>query len=127
MRVPLTIKSANGVHKFTVQVAASLEEQELGLMYRRDLPPNEGMIFLYSPPQPVAFWMKNTLIPLDMLFIRTDGTIARVTTAAPLDQTPVPSGEPVSTVLEIAGGRAAELGIREGDVATWPPVPLAHP
>lgn len=117
--VPLTIRSANGEHHFTVAVAATQGQQEKGLMFRRSLAPNEGMIFPYSPSQQVAFWMRNTLIPLDMLFIRSDGTIVRIVTAKPLDETPVSSGEPVSSVLEIAGGRAAELGIKEGDIASW--------
>lgn len=88
-------------------------------MFRRSLAPNHGMIFPYEPPQDVAFWMKNTLIPLDMLFIRADGTIARIVTAKPLDETPVPGGEPIAAVLELRGGRAAELGIREGDRVEW--------
>jgi len=125
MEVPLTIRSANGEpkreHRFTVEVAASLEEQNAGLMYRRSLAPDRGMIFPYDPPQSVAFWMKNTLIPLDMIFIRADGTIARiVANTVPLSLEPVPAGEPVAAVLEIAGGRAAELGIREGDRVSWP-------
>ena len=117
--VPLTIHSANGEHRFTVQVAASFDEQEKGLMFRRSLPANDGMVFPYDPPQEVSFWMKNTLIPLDMIFIRPDGRIARITTARALDLTPVPSGEPISAVLEIRGGRAAELGIRAGDAVDW--------
>jgi len=117
--VPLTIHSANGEHRFTVQVAASFDEQEKGLMFRRSLPANDGMVFPYDPPQEVSFWMKNTLIPLDMIFIRPDGRIARITTARALDLTPVPSGEPISAVLEIRGGRAAELGIRTGDAVDW--------
>lgn len=88
-------------------------------MFYRSLGADQGMIFPYDPPQAVSFWMKNTLIPLDMLFIRADGTIARIVTAKPLDETPVPAGEPVAAVLEIRGGRAAELGIREGDIARW--------
>ena len=88
-------------------------------MFTRTLGPNQGMIFPYDPPQEVSFWMKNTLIPLDMVFIRADGTIARVATARPLDETPVPAGEPVAAVLEIHGGRAAELGIRRGDKVEW--------
>ncbi len=79
------------------------------------------MIFPYDPPQNVAFWMKNTLIPLDMVFIRADGTIAQIVTAKPLDLTGVPAGEPVAAVLEIRGGRASELGIREGDKVEWAP------
>jgi uncharacterized membrane protein (UPF0127 family) len=127
VRVPLTIQSATGSHRFDVQVAATEAQQEKGLMFRRDLPANEGMIFPYSPAQPVSFWMKNTLIPLDIIYIRQDGTIARIVTAQPLDLTPIPSGEPIATVLEINGGRAAQLGIREGDMATWPPLPVTNP
>ncbi len=117
--IPLTINSRGKVQRFTVEVAASPQQQERGLMFRKSLAPDRGMIFPYTPPQHVAFWMKNTLIPLDMVFIREDGTIARIATAKPLDQTPVPSGEPVVAVLEIAGGRAAQLGIKAGDVARW--------
>ena len=118
--VPLTIRAANGVHPFTVQVAATEDQQERGLMFYRSLAPDEGMIFPYDPPQSVAFWMKNTLIPLDMVFIRADGTIARIAHAQPMNLDPVPAGEPVAAVLEIRGGRAAELGIREGDKVEWP-------
>jgi hypothetical protein len=117
--VPLTIRSPSGEHRFTVDVAATPEQQQRGLMYVKSLAGDRGMIFPYDPPQPVAFWMKNTLIPLDIIFIRADGTIARITTAKPLDETPVPSGEPIAAVLEIGGGRAAELGIREGDKVEW--------
>jgi len=120
-QVPLTIHSANGVHRFRVQVAATGEQQEKGLMFRRSLPGDEGMVFPFDPPQEVSFWMKNTLIPLDMLFIRPDGRIGRIATAKALDLSPVPSGEPISTVLEIRGGRAAELGIRAGDAVDWRP------
>jgi uncharacterized membrane protein (UPF0127 family) len=109
-----------GKHPFVVEVARTAEQQERGLMFRRTLAPDRGMIFPYDPPQDVAFWMRNTLIPLDMVFIRADGTIARITTAKPLDETPVPSGEPIAAVLEIAGGRAAELKVKEGDKVSWP-------
>ncbi|HEY8434937.1 MAG TPA: DUF192 domain-containing protein [Sphingomicrobium sp.] len=117
--MPLTIRTATATHMFTVQIAATPEQQEHGLMFYRSLGADQGMIFPYDPPQSVSFWMKNTLIPLDMVFIRADGTIARIATAKPLDETPVPAGEPVAAVLEIRGGRAAELGIREGDVVQW--------
>ena len=117
--MPLTIHSANGKHRFTVDVAATPEQQQRGLMFVKSLAPDQGMIFPYDPPQDVAFWMKNTLIPLDMIFIRADGRIARITTAKPLDETPVPAGEPIVAVLEISGGRAAQLGVREGDTVEW--------
>jgi uncharacterized membrane protein (UPF0127 family) len=118
-QIPLTIHSASGVHRFTVEVAATPQQQERGLMFRRSLAPDHGMIFPYNPPQRVGFWMRNTLIPLDMVFIRADGTIARVATAQPLDETVVQSGDPIVLVLEIAAGRAAQLGIMAGDRAVW--------
>jgi hypothetical protein len=123
--VPLTIHSANGVHRFTVEVAATPEQQERGLMFRRSLAPNHGMIFPYDPPQMIGFWMKNTLIPLDMVFIDAGGRIDRVATAKPLDETAVPSGVPASAVLEIRGGRAAELGIKRGDRVDWKHTPAS--
>jgi uncharacterized protein len=119
--VPLTIKSAGKVHKFAVEVARSEAEQERGLMFRDHLSPNGGMIFPMNPPRPASFWMKNTLIPLDMIFIRADGSIARVAAeTVPYSLEPVSSGEPVAAVLEIAGGRAGELGIVEDDKVDWP-------
>ena len=119
-RVILTIHSANGAHRFDVEVAETFEQQQTGLMYRRSLGPDRGMIFPMDPPRDASFWMHNTLIPLDIVFIRPDRRIARITTARPLDDSPVPSGEPVAAVLEIRGGRAAELGIRAGDRVDWP-------
>ena len=88
-------------------------------MFRQTLAGGRGMIFPYDPPQEVAFWMKNTLIPLDIIFIRADGTIARIANAQAMDITPLPAGEPVALVLEIAGGQAKKLGIRAGDIVEW--------
>lgn len=116
---PLTIRSASGTHKFMVEIARTYEQQQHGMMFRTGIAPDRGMLFPYDPPQSVGFWMKNTLIPLDMIFIRADGTIARIATAVPQSLESVQSGEPVAAVLEIAGGRAAELGIREGDRVEW--------
>ena len=119
-QVPLTIASRGRTHRFTVEVARSPEEQAQGLMHRQSLAPDRGMIFPYDPPQPASFWMKNTLIPLDMIFVRADGSIARVAAnTVPLSLEPVGAGEPVAAVLELAGGRAAELGIAEGDRVNW--------
>lgn len=120
-QVPLTIRSGSKLHRFTVEVARTGEEQATGLMNRQSLAPDRGMIFPYDPPQQAAFWMKNTLIPLDMIFIRADGSIARIAAnTVPLSLDPVPAGEPVAAVLEIAGGRSAELGIQSGDRVDWP-------
>jgi uncharacterized membrane protein (UPF0127 family) len=119
-QVPLTIRTASGVHRFTVEVAETPEQQARGLMYRRSLPDSRGMIFPYDTPQVVGFWMKNTLIPLDIIFVRADGRIARIAAnTTPHSLEPVQSGEPVATVLEVRGGLAAELGIREGDLVSW--------
>jgi uncharacterized membrane protein (UPF0127 family) len=120
-QVPLTVTSGGKVHRFTVEVAASAEEQMTGLMNRAALAPDRGMVFPYAPPQPVAFWMKDTLIPLDMIFVAPGGHILRIeANAVPLSLEPVPSGGEVEAVLELAGGRAAELGIKDGDLVNWP-------
>lgn len=122
--VAVTITSANGTHVFQVEPAKTAEEQERGLMYRTDLADNGGMLFWpyppEGPPREASFWMKNTPSALDIIFIRADGTIARIAeNTVPFDETPVASGEPVGAILEIKGGRAAALGIAEGDKVTW--------
>lgn len=119
--MPLTVTTSQGqVHRFTVEVARTPEEQAQGLMNRQSLAPDRGMVFPYDYPQPVAFWMKNTLIPLDIIFISPGGRILRIeANTVPLSLEPVGSGEPVEAVLEIAGGRASELGIAAGDKVKW--------
>ena len=119
--VPLEIRSGSRTHHFTVEVARTEDEQAQGLMFRRALADDGGMIFPFPAPRPASFWMRNTLIPLDMLFIRADGTIARIAAdTIPHSEEPVHSGEPVIAVLELRGGRSAELGLSEGDRVTWP-------
>ena len=119
-QVPLTIHSSGRTHRFTVEVARTAEEQSYGLMNRAELGPGQGMIFPYDPPQPVAFWMKDTLIPLDIIFIAPGGTILRIAdNTVPLSLDNVPSGGPVEAVLELAGGRSAELGLKPGDRVAW--------
>lgn len=119
--VPLTITTTKGhTHRFQVEVAATDAQQERGLMFRSTLAPDAGMIFPMQRPRFASFWMKNTLIPLDMVFIRPDGRIARIAAqTTPFSLTPVDSGEPVAAVLEIPGGRAAELGIAKGNIVRW--------
>jgi uncharacterized membrane protein (UPF0127 family) len=123
--IPVTIASAKGAHVFKVEVARSPEDQEKGLMFRTDIPKDGGMIFTPypadgGPPRAASFWMKNTPTPLDIIFIRPDGTIATIAeNTVPFSEAPVPSGEPVAAVLEILGGRSAELGIAEGDTVSW--------
>jgi len=110
-------------HTFTIEIADTPEATSRGLMFRRTLAPDAGMLFDFFNERPASFWMRNTLIPLDMLFIRANGEIVRVhENAIPHDETPIPSGAPVRFVLEIPGGRAAELGIGAGDVFVHPRV-----
>ena len=112
--------SGRRTHRFVVEVAASAAEQQRGMMYRQSLAPNRGMIFPFAEPVMASFWMKNTLIPLDLIFIRADGTIANIgANAVPMSTDLVAAEAPVTTVLEIAGGRAAMLGIRAGDRVRW--------
>jgi uncharacterized membrane protein (UPF0127 family) len=116
---PLTIRTAARTIRFSVEVARTQQQQAAGLMFRRAVPPHGGMIFPMRPVQEASFWMHNTIIPLDMLFIRKDGTIARIITARALDDSVDDSGEPVAAVLELGAGRAKALGIREGDLVRW--------
>ena len=120
-QVPLTVTTAAGkTHRFTVEVARTPQEQSYGLMNRQSLAPDKGMVFPYSPPQPVGFWMKDTLIPLDIIFISPGGKILRIEeNTVPFSLDPVASGDAVEAVLELAGGRSAELGIAAGDQVNW--------
>jgi uncharacterized protein len=117
----LTIKTASGAaHIFTVEVARTREEQARGLMFRESLAPDRGMIFPYDPPQTASFWMHNTFIPLDMVFIRKDGTIAQIAAnTEPNSDLPIASGEAVAAVLEIGGGETQKRNIGEGDHVSW--------
>ena len=119
--IPLTVHSRGGTHRFTVEVARTAEQQARGLMYRQALAGDRGMLFPYDPPRPASFWMKNTLIPLDIIFIGADGRITNIAAdTVPLSLDPVTSlGVPASAVLELPGGRAAELGIQAGDRVSW--------
>jgi uncharacterized membrane protein (UPF0127 family) len=125
VRTEVTVESAGGAHRFDVEVARTAKEQADGLMYRTSIPADGGMLFAPYPagggaPRVASFWMKNTPSPLDILFIRPDGTVATLAeNTIPFSETPVTSREPVSAVLEIRGGRAAELGIAEGDKVRW--------
>ena len=118
--IPLTIAAAGQTHKFNVEVARTDEEQKRGLMFRTSLPEGGGMIFPFEKPRIGSFWMENTLIPLDMIFIRADGSIDRIAeNTIPESLEPVVSGGEVSAVLELAGGTAARLGIDETAKVVW--------
>lgn len=117
--VPITITHADKAHSFRVEVASSPQEQAKGLMFRNAMGPDEGMIFPLSTPRTASFWMRNTVIPLDMIFIGTDGRIRNIRTAQPYDETPQPSDGAVAAVLELNAGRTRELGIEPGDQVSW--------
>ena len=117
----LVIVSANGEHKFKVEVADDDAERRLGLMYREQLAPNAGMLFDFEEPRPVSMWMKNTLISLDMAFIDEDGVIRRIAAeTTPRSLESIPSGAPVLAVLEVDGGTFERLGVKAGDKVRHP-------
>ncbi|WP_240516843.1 DUF192 domain-containing protein [Marivivens niveibacter] len=117
----MTVKGDFGQARFQVSVADTPQERSQGLMNVADMPLMQGMLFAYDNEQPVAFWMHNTLIPLDMLFADETGTITHIhDNAIPMDRTPIPGGDEVKFVLEINGGLAARLGIAEGDAFQHP-------
>jgi uncharacterized membrane protein (UPF0127 family) len=112
----LALITARGRFDFTVEFADTDAKREYGLMCRRSLAPNRGMLFDFKTPQETAFWMRNTLIPLDIVYIAPDGRVVSIArNAAPLDETPLGSGGVVRGVLEIPGGRAAQIGLMPGD------------
>ncbi|MDQ7247368.1 DUF192 domain-containing protein [Dongia sedimenti] len=121
---PLVIHAGGSAYKFEVEIVATPETRAQGLMFREKLAANAGMLFIYPGEQPVSFWMKNTLIPLDMLFLKADGRIAHIAhSAVPHDETPIDSGAAVKAVLEVNGGTADALGIKEGDRVEYPERP----
>jgi uncharacterized protein len=117
----LEIASKSGVHTFSVEIADTDATREKGLMYRKSLPEGSGMLFDFHDEQDVGFWMQNTYIPLDMLFIRADGRILRIAeNTEPLSTRVIRSGGPVRAVLEVIGGTARKLGIAPGDRVAHP-------
>ena len=117
----LTIESATGPHKFHVELATTPKQLEQGLMFRRNLAPDAGMLFDFRAPSPVSMWMKNTFIPLDMLFIDNQGRIINIAErAVPQSLDTIAAAAPARAVLEVNGGTAARLGIRPGDRVVFP-------
>ena len=113
----LTIDSSQGAQAFNVELATTPDQMQVGLMFRQNLAPDSGMLFVYPSEQQVTFWMKNTVIPLDMLFIAGDGKIRHIAERTiPLSTFVIPSVEEVRAVLEVNGGTVARLGIKPGDV-----------
>lgn len=108
--------TSTGEHKFDVEIAVTRDQQSRGLMFRRSMDPRQGMLFIYNEPQYVSMWMRNTYIPLDMVFIRADGKVHRIEASTePLSERIIESGDKILAVLELVGGTAAKLNLKPGD------------
>ena len=117
----LRIVTATGPHDFQVEIADNDATRERGLMDRRYMPPERGMLFEFDRDGPVSFWMKNTYIPLDMIFISRSGIVTHIiANAEPLSERVIPSGGTCAAVLELNGGAAAAIGVRVGDKVRHP-------
>lgn len=117
----MVLKTDSGPHSFTVELAATPQEKALGLMYRRSLPADAGMLFLYDRPQPLTMWMRNTLISLDMVFIGADMRVHRIEThTEPFSTDIISSDGEVKAVLELNAGTAAAIGLKVGDEVDSP-------
>jgi len=118
--IPLTISQNGKVHRFRVEVAATQVQQERGLMFREKMGPDEGMIFPLDPPRETSFWMKNTVLPLDIIFIGPDRRITNLSAnAEPFSLEPRMSDDLTGAVLELNGGRLAQLGFTPGAKVAW--------
>jgi hypothetical protein len=117
--IDLKISSHGKTHAFRVEVATTDAEQARGLMFRTAMGADEGMLFPEATPRRPSFWMKNTVIPLDIIYIGTNSRVLNIVNALPYDLTPLPSEGVAIGVLELNGGRAAQLGIKPGDKVTW--------
>jgi uncharacterized membrane protein (UPF0127 family) len=120
--VPLTLTTADGrAHRYRVEVAATPAEQATGMMYRTEMARDTGMIFPFGKPRPAAFWMRNTFISLDLIFVGADGRVRNIAARAkPLSESLLASDGPVVAVLELRGGEAERIGLRPGDRVDWP-------
>ncbi|KKB11567.1 hypothetical protein VE25_12125 [Devosia geojensis] len=117
----LVLNTATGAHTFNVEVVDTPETRARGLMFREELADDAGMLFDFETENTVSFWMMNTLIPLDMIFIGADGVVKTIhVNARPQDPTSIPSRVPVRFVLEIPGGRSREIGLEPGDTVEHP-------
>ncbi len=117
--IPVTVTTDSGTHTFQAELAASRQEQARGLMFRTEMGSDEAMIFPYDSPQELGFWMRNTVLPLDIIFIGPDGRILNIEDGEPYNEVSVTSDGLAIAVLELNQGRAEELGIGPGDLVEW--------
>ena len=118
--IPLTLVTSGGKFKYTVELARTAEQQSAGLMFRKAMARNRGMLFPFNPPRPVAFWMENTVLSLDLIFLNADGTVGKIApNAKPFSRDMINRYEPTAAVLELVAGEAARIGLRPGDRAVF--------
>ena len=121
-----TVRMQIGNQPFTLEVAATPKAQQLGLMHRESMPADRGMIFVFPDERPLSFWMKNTLIPLDIVYLDKDGKVVSVRQMKALDESSVPSGAPAMYAIELNQGAAARAGVKEGDTLEIPAGARSH-
>ncbi|TPK31566.1 DUF192 domain-containing protein [Mesorhizobium sp. B2-5-4] len=122
---PLVVVTKNGKRSFSIEVADTEAEREAGLMFREDMAANHGMLFVFDETRDVSFWMKNTPMPLDLIFVGQDGRIRAIKQGEPQSEAIVSPGEPVRFVLELKAGTAARDGIADGDLLRHPAIGTA--
>jgi uncharacterized protein len=119
----LTVSGHGGTHQFDIWVANTAAREEQGLMFVRELPADKGMVFIGPEPKVWTMWMKNTYVPLDMLFVAVDGHVVKIAHAIPHDETNISSEVAVNAVIELQGGISEQLHIKVGDLAKWKALP----
>ncbi|RWN99579.1 DUF192 domain-containing protein [Mesorhizobium sp.] len=123
---PLVAVTKGGERSFSVEIADTSAEREAGLMFRQDMADDHGMLFVFEEPRDVSFWMKNTPMPLDLIFVGQDGRIRAIKQGEPQSEAMIAPGEPVRFVLELKAGTAARSGIEDGDLLRHPAIGTAH-
>lgn len=117
--IAVTVTTDDGEHVFQTEVAATDEQKAQGMMFRSEMAPDTAMLFPYDEPRELGFWMRNTFVPLDIIFIDENGTILNIEDGVPFNEESVYSAAPATAVLELLGGTAEELGIEAGDTVSW--------
>lgn len=120
--VPLVAETDAGDRSFTIEIADEPQERSAGLMFREAMDDDHGMLFVFEQTQPVGFWMKNTPLPLDLVFIGEDGRVREIHRGEPFSEALIASGEPVRFVLELKHGTAQRTGVKEGDLVRHPAI-----